>query len=112
VGDDGPTLDAVDVDLALQYLTDFAVLVLVDPADGATATVVADAGRWAGARLVVVLPGDASSPDGLPADAIVFEAPDGDPDGVFASMVGAFAAALDDGDEPGDAFRSTVTAEG
>lgn len=111
-GDGGPTLDATDVDLALQYLTDFAVLVLVDPADGATAAVVADAGRWAGARLIVVLSSDASIPDGLPADAIVFEAPDSDPDGVFASMVGAFAAALDGGDEPGDAFRSTVTAEG
>jgi hypothetical protein len=51
-------------------------------------------------------------PDGLPAEAIVFEAPAADPDGAFANVVGAFAAALDGGDEPGDAFRSTVAAEG
>jgi hypothetical protein len=40
------------------------------------------------------------------------EAPDEDPDGVFAETVGAFAAALDDGDDPAVAFRSTVRAEG
>ena len=51
-------------------------------------------------------------PDDLPRDAIVFEAPDEDPDGVFAEMVGAFAAALDDGADPAVAFRSTVEAEG
>lgn len=109
---DEPTLDPTDVDLALRYLTDFAVLVLVDGADGAMASVVADAASWASARLVVVVPVGATVPDGLPSDVIVFEAPDADPDGAFASTVGAFAAALDDGDEPGEAFRSTVTAEG
>jgi hypothetical protein len=110
--DHGPTLDAADVDLALRYLTDFAVLVLVDQAGGAMTRVVADAANWAGARLIAVVPVGEAIPDGLPADAVVFEAPDGDPDGVFASMVGAFAAALDDGEEPGEAFRSTVAAEG
>jgi hypothetical protein len=109
---EGPALDAADVELALRYLTDFAVLVLVARADGAIATVVSEAANWAGARLVVVMPLGAAIPGGLPGDAIVFEAPDADPDGVFASMVGTFAAALDDGDEPGQAFRSTVSAEG
>ena len=46
--------------------------------------------------------GGSAVPDGLPADAVVFEAPDDDPDGVFADLVGSFAAALDDGVEPGD----------
>jgi len=45
-------------------------------------------------------------------DAIVFEAPDTDPDGVFAAMVGSFAAALDDGNEPAAAFRATVEEAG
>jgi hypothetical protein len=60
----------------------------------------------------VVLPAGAPVPDGLPPDAIVFEAPDEDPDGVFAAMVGSFAAALDDGDDPGAAFNATVQAAG
>ena len=33
-------------------------------------------------------------------DAVVLEAPDADPDGAFADLVGAFAAALDAGDQP------------
>lgn len=110
--DERPTLDAADVDLALRYLTDFAVLVLVEQADGAIAQVVADAANWVGARLIVVVPAAGAVPDGLQADAIVFEAPDADPDGVFATMVGAFAAALDEGDDPGDAFRTTVAQTG
>lgn len=105
-------LDAADVDLALRYLTDFAVLVLADGADPAIARVVADAATWAGARLIVVVPAAGAVPESIPQDAIVFEAPDDDPDGVFAAMVGAFAAALDDGDEPGAAFTSAVAAEG
>jgi hypothetical protein len=48
----------------------------------------------------------------VPADAIVFEAPASDPDGTFASFVGSFAAALDDGEDPGKAFRSTIEADG
>jgi len=110
--DAGPTLDAADVDLALRYLTDFSVLVLAVRGDEAIARVVAAAAGWADARLIVVLAASAAIPDNLPADAIVFEAPDADPDGVFADMVGAFAAALDNGDDPAVAFRSTVEAEG
>ena len=109
---DGSALEAADVDLALRYLTDFAVLVLADGADPAIARVVSDAATWAGARLILVVPAAGAVPEGIPQDAIVFEAPDDDPDGVFAAMVGAFAAALDDGDEPGAAFTSAVAAEG
>lgn len=110
--DDQPVLDAADVELALRYLTDFSVVVLGDPADEQVVRVVAAATGWAGAMLIVVVPSGAIVPEALPADAIVFEAPDADPDGVFAAMVGAFAAALDDGDDPAAAFRSTVAAEG
>ena len=51
-------------------------------------------------------------PVGLPPDAIVFEAPAEDPDGDFAALVGRFAAALDDGTDAADAFRSSLAEEG
>ena len=109
---DVPALDAADVDLALRYLTQFAVLVLADRADPETARVAAAAASRADARLIVVVPAGETEPAGLPPDAIVFEAPDSDPDGVFAAMVGSFAAALDDGDEPAAAFRASVESGG
>ena len=107
-----PPLDAADVDLGIRYLTDFAVVVLAEPAGADVVRVVADAARWAEARLVLVVAAGGSVPDGLPADGIVFEAPDSDPDGVFATLVGDFAAALDDGAEPEDAFRASVASDG
>jgi sugar/nucleoside kinase (ribokinase family) len=106
--DAASTLDAADIDLALRYLTDFTVVVLAVRADEATVRVVEEATRWAGSRLIVVVPAGGFVPDGLPHDSIVFEAPDSDPDGVFAAFVGSFAAALDDGSEPEVAFRSSV----
>ena len=50
-----PPLDAADVDLGLRYLTDFAVVVLAEPAGPDVVRVVADAARWAEARLVLVV---------------------------------------------------------
>jgi hypothetical protein len=109
---DGPSLDPADVDLGLRYLTDFAVVVLAEPAAPEVVGIAAEAARWGGARLIlVVVPGDAV-PDGLPADVIVFEAPAADPDGVFAALVGRFAAALDDGADPGEAFRASLASDG
>ena len=109
---DGPSLDAADVDLGLRYLTDFAVVVLAEPAAPEVVGIAAEAARWGGARLILVVePGDAV-PDGLPADVIVFEAPAADPDGVFAALVGRFAAALDDGADPGEAFRASLASDG
>lgn len=106
------TLDSADIDLALRYLTDFTVLVLADPADPDVVRVAAAAASWGDSRLIVVVPAGRAEPGGLPPDAIVFEAPDVDPDGVFASMVGSFAAALDDGGDPAQAFRSSVDSGG
>lgn len=105
-------LDAADIDLALRYLSDYAVLVLADQAEPDVVKVVADAASWVGARLIVILQSGQAMPEGLPSDVIVFEAPDADPDGVFASFVGSFAAALDDGGDPADAFRTSVEADG
>jgi sugar/nucleoside kinase (ribokinase family) len=107
-----PSLDAGDVDLGLRYLTNYAVVVLAEPGEPDVVRVVADAASWNGARLVVVVDQGAEPPAGLPPDAIVFEAPAEDPDGDFAALVGRFAAALDDGADAGDAFRSSLVEEG
>lgn len=109
---DGTALDAADVELALRYLTSFSVLVLGQPADPDLLRVVRTAAGWADARLIVVLRAGEPVPGEMPPDAIVFEAPDEDPDGVFAEMVGAFAAALDDGDDPAVAFETSVLEAG
>lgn len=108
----GPALEAADVELGLAYLTDFAVVVLAEPADAATVAVVAAAARWGEARMVVVIEPGTPVPPALPADVVVLEAPAGDPDGAFAELVGTLAAALDAGTDPGTAFQATIAAEG
>jgi hypothetical protein len=109
---DDLALEAADVDLALRYLTEFGVLVLADPVTSDVVAVAAAAASWADSRLIVVVSAGETVPEGLPPDAIVFAAPDADPDGTFAAMVGSFAAALDDGSDPAEAFRSSVDAAG
>lgn len=108
----GPALEAADVDLGLRYLTDFRVVVLAEPSDPQTIAIVADAVRWADARLVVVLWAGEGMPDGLPDDAVVLEAPTDDPDGAFATLVGTFASAVDGGTDPGPAFRASIASDG
>ena len=109
---DGPALEAADVELGLRYLTEFAVLVTAEPVDAATSAIVAEAAGWGDARLINILPHGVSVADDLPADAVVFEAPETDPDGVFAAFVGHFAAGLDDGVEPEAAFRDSLGSDG
>ena len=109
---DAPALDVGDVDLGLRYLTQIDVLVLAEPSQPEIVKVVADAARWGEATLVLVVGPGMSVPDDLPPGAIVFEAPPTDPDGVFAEFVGSFAAALDDGTEPGEAFRAAMATDG
>jgi hypothetical protein len=108
----GPALEAADVELGLRYLTDFRVVVLAEPADAETIGVVADATRWGEGRMILVVGVGQTVPDGLPGDVNVFESPEADPDGAFADLVGAFAAALDAGTEPGAAFRSSIASDG
>jgi len=61
--------------------------------------------------LIVVAPHGQATP-GAPASAIVLEAPETDPDGAFAMLVGRLAAALDRGVDVGQAFRSAATQGG
>ena len=105
---DAPQLEPADVALGLQYLTTFAVLVVTDDAPAAVVPVAAEAAAFAGAHLVLLLAPDAPAPDGLPAASTVLGAPADDPDGAFALVVGAYAAALDGGAAPADAFTGAL----
>jgi hypothetical protein len=107
-----PTVDAADVELGLRYLTEFTVVVLAEAARPDVVAVVAEAARWSEARLILLIRGGEPVPDGLPPDVIVFEAPESDPDGAFATLVGAFAAGLDVGSAPADAFQSSIALDG
>jgi ribokinase len=109
---DGPAVDAADVDLGLRYLTTFDVVVVAEPAPPDLVAVVADAAGWSEARMLLVVAPGSPPPADLPGDVVVFEAPDADPDGVFADLVGSFDAALAEGADAGDAFRASVASDG
>ncbi len=107
----GLSVDAADLELALRYVPDYRVLVIAADLDPEPlATVVAAAG-WSGAHLVALLVEGAST-EALPAATTVFERPSSDPDGTFATMVAAYAVALDQGGEPAAAFAEAQRAGG
>jgi sugar/nucleoside kinase (ribokinase family) len=108
---EGPTLDAADLELALRYLPDYRVVVVADTLEPAALATVAAAARWSGAQLVVVLASGSSGAD-LPDDATILQSPPIDPDGAFATVVGAYAAALDRGSTPAEAFTSASVGSG
>ncbi len=107
----GPVLEPADIELALRYLPDYRVLVIADPIPAESLEIVLAASRWSGAALVVLVKHGAEAPALIP-EATVLEAPDGDPDDAFAGVVGAYAAALDRGEEPAEAFATVSTAGG
>ena len=106
-----PALDSGDLQLALRYLPDYRVVVVADALDETALSTVVAAGRWAGAHLIVVVAAG-SSASGLPDDATVLEAPAVDADGAFATVIGAYAAALDRGANPAEAFASAKAESG
>lgn len=108
--DPGPSLDVDDVGLALRYLTELGVVVAVHPTPGIVAEASSAAG-WANGHLVVVTrPGDAA-PTGIPAGSLVLEVvDDGVDDPAIGSRLGIYAAAVDGGTSPADAYAD-LTAE-
>jgi sugar/nucleoside kinase (ribokinase family) len=104
-------LDADDVDLALRYLPEYRVVVVVDPLADPALGAAAAAARWAGAALVVLIGAGSTPPDSLGPGATVLEAP-ADDDGAFARLVGGYAAALDRGDDPAEAFAAATGGTG
>jgi hypothetical protein len=107
----GPVLDAEDVALGLRYLTDFAVLVIADPLTPAAAVAAVDAAAFVGARTITVSGSSGGALAGASAGHDVFEPPDGDPE-AFAGVIGRYAAALDRGVEPAEAFGAAMRAAG
>jgi hypothetical protein len=105
-----PTLEPADLSLGLQYLRDFHVVVAVEPIADGGAAVIAEVAAFADAELVVVASPGVAVPEAYAA-ATLIEAPVEDADGAFARLVGRYAAGLDGGAAPGDAFRA-ATAEG
>ena len=109
---DGPRLEAADVSLGLSYIVAFSVLVVADDVPVAALPAAVAAAEFAGAQLVVMVPQGRALPEGLPPGATVLAAPDAADDGEFAALVGAYAAGLDAGLPPGDAFGAATRAAG
>lgn len=106
-----PALEPADLSLGLRYLRDFRVVVAVEPIADGGAAVIAEAASFADAVLVVVArPGGPTSE--AYARATLLEAPADDAEGAFARLVGGYAAALDRGVPPGDAFRAAAEVGG
>jgi len=110
-GTAGLAMDPADISLGLRYVREFRVLVAADPLDEPSSLVVADAASFADAALIVIAPPGVATPV-APASAMVLEAPEIDPDGAFAALVGRLAAALDRGEDAGEAFRLAASQGG
>lgn len=109
--DDGLTIDAGDLDLALRYLPDYRVLVVAADLDRAAWSTVVAAASWSGAHLVALIAPEGEAPD-LPGDATILERAGDDADGTFAALVGRYVAALDAGEEPRVAFAQAARGAG
>lgn len=107
----GLILDQGDIELALRYLPDYRVLVIADEIPEPSLAVAVAGARWSGAALVLVVRGGASPPP-VPEEATVLEAPGDSATDAFADVVGSYAAALDRGEEPAEAFGTAALALG
>jgi hypothetical protein len=106
-------LEPEDVDLALRYLPDIRVIVMLN-ASAEVLRVADEHGAWSGARLVALMVPTvepaAGRAEALSDAAIVLQAPPTDRDGTFAGFVAAFSARLDEGATPADAWAATTRA--
>jgi len=113
---DRPLLDPADVELALRYLPDIAVVVVIEQ-ETAISLVAAAEATAASAHVIVVLPGDGQvgdetgGSDALPAEALLLAAPtNGDRD-AFGILVGRYAALVDKGTSPKQAFDRALAGQ-
>jgi hypothetical protein len=106
-----PTLDAGDLVLALGYLVDPRVVVVAETLGDDAAAAVADAGGFADAAIVAIVSADRVVPAAFET-ATVLVAPAHDEGGAFARLVGRFAAGIDGGASPGDAFARARAVDG
>ena len=106
----GPILEPADVALGLRYLPAYDVIVVTDDVTADVLPVAVEAAAFATAHLVVLVGEGSPPPDGLPVDALVLQAPADDPDGVFSTLVGAYAAGVASGQPLADAFTAATGA--
>ncbi len=104
-------LDAADVELGLEYILEFGVLVLAEPLDPAAEAAALDAAAWRGAQVIAVLPAGVTPGQRLASTATVVVAPDED-GGAFAEMLGRYAAELDRGSSPAEGLGRAAAAAG
>jgi hypothetical protein len=112
VGERGPRLEPADVALGLSYVDAYTVLVVTDDVPAMALPAAVEAAAFAGAQLVVIVPPGRPAPTVIPAGATVLAAPDEADDGEFATLVGEYAAALDRGMGPAEAFAVATGAAG
>lgn len=105
---DAPALDAADIGLALRYLSDYRVIVLIHPRDPAIVQEAATAAGWGGAHLVVVASTSDDRLGALPPGTLAITA-EKDAEGVGA-LLGRYAAAVDRGEELAVAYAALTTA--
>jgi hypothetical protein len=109
-------LDAGDVSLGLSYVADCRVLVVAEPLPADALAVAADAASYHGAHLVAVLQGNSAEPNvPLPGTTTLLREPseenrDSSDADDFAAAIGRYAAELDRGTRPADAFRAALGA--
>ena len=102
-----PDLEPADLDLALRYLPEGRVTIVIGAS--AVAPTAATAATWSGAALVVVTAAGDAPPDLAPGDRqLIIAAPARDPDGAFAGLLADLALRLDAGDRLEAAWSTTV----
>jgi sugar/nucleoside kinase (ribokinase family) len=101
---DAPILEPADVALALGYLPSYDVIIVADDVPAEVVPIAGEAAEFGGAHLVVLVGEGNAAPHGVPARAAVFAAPRDDSGGAFDVFVGMYAAAIDAGDTPAEAF--------
>lgn len=98
----GSVLEPADANLALRYLPEMGVVVAVH-LDAAVLAEAVAAASWAETSLIVIVAPGGGVPPGLPEDAVTLELDDSD-DSSAGGAIGRYAAALDRGDAPRDAY--------
>jgi sugar/nucleoside kinase (ribokinase family) len=106
-----PRLDERDVELALRYIADATVIVIAGSLPSDVLRVVVDAAGYHGATLVALVEPGAPTDPALAEVATVLQAPAG-VSPPFTVLVGRYAANLDGGSAPAEAFREAVRASG
>lgn len=99
-------LEPADLELALRYLPNIGVIVLVDGA-GALISTAAAASVWSDAGLIVVA-STVGAATLVPSSAFVLDPPASDPDATFAGFVAALARRLEEGGDPAAAWQAAV----